>query len=99
MKWLILNLCLLCSLTAFSQPKPAVVISGKLTDQNSGEAVSGASVTSKKDNNGTITDSLGNFQLPVSSLPVTLQFSRISFEPQEINVVDQSELAVSMVPF
>ncbi|MBC7873876.1 MAG: carboxypeptidase-like regulatory domain-containing protein, partial [Ferruginibacter sp.] len=99
MKRLPLTLLLLCSLVAaFSQPNPAVTISGKLTDRNSGEAISGASVKLKKGSGGTTTDLNGSFQLPVSSLPAILVISHVNFEPQEANVENQNGLTISLVP-
>ena len=56
MKRLFLTLTILCSLVAaFSQPNPSVTISGKLTDKNSGESISGVSVNVKKGTAGTTT--------------------------------------------
>lgn len=99
MKRLFLTLTILCSLVAaFSQPKASVTIKGKLTDRNSGEAISGASVKLKKANNGTTTASDGSFQLPVSSLPAVLLISHVNFENQEIKVENQNELSISLVP-
>lgn len=99
MKRLFLTLTILCSLVAaFSQPNPPVTISGKLTDRNSGEAISGVSVKVKKGSGGTTTDLNGSFQLPVSSLPATLVFSHVNFEKQEVKVDNQKELSLSLVP-
>ncbi|MGZ8525916.1 MAG: carboxypeptidase-like regulatory domain-containing protein, partial [Chitinophagaceae bacterium] len=99
MKRLFLTLTILYGLvTGYSQPTPPVTISGKLTDRNSGEAITGASVKVKKGNGGTTTDLKGSFQLPVSSLPVILVFSHVNFENQEINVDHQKELSLSLAP-
>ena len=99
MKRLLLTLTIFCSLlAAFSQPVPLVTIRGKLTDRNTGEAISGVSVKLKKGSSGAITDVNGSFQLPVSSLPATLLISHINFEPQEIKVVDQTEVTINLVP-
>ena len=99
MKRLFLTLTILCSLVAaFSQPNPSVTISGKLTDKNSGESISGVSVKVKKGTAGTTTALDGSFQLPVSSLPAILIFSHVNFEKQEIKVDNQNEVSVSLVP-
>ena len=99
MKRLFLTLTVLCSfVVAFSQPKASVTIKGKLTDRNSGEAISGAYVKFKKANNGTTTASDGSFQLPVSLLPAVLLISHVNFEHQEIKVDNQNELSISLVP-
>jgi len=96
---LILTLTILCSLlAAFSQPGPLITIRGKLADRNTGEAISGVSVSLKEGSSGAITDVNGSFQLPVSSLPATLLISHINFETQEIKVVDQTEVTINLVP-
>jgi len=98
MKRLFLTLTILCSLlAAFSQRGPGATITGKMTNRNTGEAISGVSVNLRK-GSGAITDEKGSFQLPVSSFPATLLISHVNFEPQEIKVVDQTALSISLMP-
>ena len=99
MKKFFLTWITICALVAaFSQTNPAVTISGKLTDKNSGEAISGASVKLKNGSSGTTTASEGSFQLPVSSLPAIILISHVNFEPREVNVENQTGLSISLVP-
>jgi outer membrane receptor protein involved in Fe transport len=86
------GLCLLAALfaaIAFSFPALAqnAKINGQVTDAFSGEGVGSVSVTVKNNNTlGTLTDSTGHFNLVVSSLPVTLVFTSIGYEGQELVV-------------
>ncbi|MGK2861268.1 MAG: TonB-dependent receptor domain-containing protein [Chitinophagaceae bacterium] len=93
LSWIALNTLVL----VFSQPN-AVLIYGKLTDQNTGEVIIGASIKLKGQNIGTFSDSTGIFRLPVPTLPSIVLISHISFEPREIIVENQASLVISLVP-
>ncbi len=75
-----------------------VTISGNVRNSNTQENVSAVSVTIKGTSTGSFTDDKGNFSIPAKSLPVTLIFSSIGFEPQELTVTDQKKLEVSFKP-
>ena len=68
-------------------------ISGTITDANTKEPVSGASITVKDKLTGTTTDAKGNFQLIASrlKLPVTLIISSVNYEAKEIAVTNAGE--------
>jgi outer membrane receptor protein involved in Fe transport len=76
-----------------------VTISGNVKNATTQEKVSAVSVLIKGGTQGTYTDEKGDFHLTVTKLPVTLIFSSVGFEPQEINVTDASTpLQVSLAP-
>src|SRR5688572_5588266 len=61
-------------------------ITGKVTHAATNEGVSAVTVAVKGGAEGTFTDANGDFRLTVKKLPVTLVFSSIGFETQEVNV-------------
>jgi len=73
-------LMLISSTTIMAQ---AVTIQGKLTDDETGEPLIGATVLEKGTSNGTVTDYDGNYKLSVSSKDVTLVFSYVGYKQQE----------------
>ncbi len=75
-----------------------VTISGNVRNSNTQENVSAVSVTIKGGSKGTFTDDKGNYSISTKSLPVTLIFSSIGFEPQEITVSKQEKTDVSFKP-
>lgn len=99
MKRLLILWAAICSLsTAHAQPSPSLVVAGKLIDGN-GEAVSGVTVKLRKQNNGTVSDTNGSFQLAISSLPAVLVLSHVNFEQQEIRINDVlSSLTITLIP-
>jgi outer membrane receptor for ferrienterochelin and colicin len=76
------------TIAAFTQN---VTISGNIRNSASQEKVSAVSVTIKGASAGTFTDDRGNFSISTKSLPVTLIFSSIGFELQEVTVTDASQ--------
>jgi len=78
-------LLILCSISAF--PQSSVTITGNVTNANSNERVPAVSVTIKGASAGTFTDDRGNFKLTTTqTLPLTLVFSSVGFEMQEVAV-------------
>ncbi len=61
-------------------------ISGNVKNANTLENASAVSVTVKGSSEGTFTDDKGNFRLNVKSFPITLIFSSVGFETQEVEV-------------
>jgi len=81
---------------AFSQQR--IVLHGKIINSSTNESVPAVSITIKGSTSGTFTDDKGNFKLATThSLPVTLQFSSVGYESQELTVTDAS--ALIMIPF
>ncbi|MEO6669364.1 MAG: TonB-dependent receptor [Ferruginibacter sp.] len=83
------------TVTAFSQN---VTISGNIRNSSSKETVAAVSVTVKGGSAGTFTDDKGNFSIPVKALPVTLIFSSVGFEVQEVIVTEQKKLEIAFMP-
>jgi len=77
----------LFSVTANAQ---SVTISGTVTNATSKENVPAVSVVVKGTSTGTYTNSDGAFSLKVAKLPVTLVFSSIGYDAQEVTVTDAS---------
>ena len=76
----------LFSLQAFAQ---TVTINGSVRNSDTKEGVPAVSVTIKGTSSGTYTDDKGNFSITTSTkLPLTLVFSSVGFETQEVNVSD-----------
>ena len=77
------------SIPAFSQSP--VTITGTVRHSENKERVAAVSVTVKGTSIGTFTDDHGNFRLTISQQPpVTLVFSSIGFETQEVQVSNAS---------
>ena len=85
---------ILC-VAAFSQN---VIISGNVRNSSSKEIVAAVSVTVKGGSEGTFTDDKGNFSITAKNLPVTLIFSSIGFEAQEVNVTEKKKLEIAFKP-
>lgn len=81
-----------CGLMMFALLVQAqTTVSGKITDEATGEGLIGVNVLVKGTVLGTITDVDGNFSLTVSSSPpITLVISSIGYARQEIEVTDAS---------
>jgi outer membrane receptor protein involved in Fe transport len=64
-----------------------IVISGKVTDNDNKEPLTGVNILIKGTVAGTISDAKGNFSLKTKlKFPFTLVFSMVGFEPQEFEV-------------
>lgn len=72
-------------------------ISGKVTDA-SGTAIPGATIIVKGTTNGTITDLDGNFLLSGIELGKTLMFSFVGMQTQEVQVVNDAKINISLKP-
>ena len=81
--------------------KPTVVertISGKVIDEQSNEGLPGVSVVVKGTQKGAITDMDGGFSFSVPDGAVTLVFSFVGYESQEILVGNSSVINISLKP-
>ncbi|HWC53701.1 MAG TPA: TonB-dependent receptor [Chitinophagaceae bacterium] len=89
-------LVIIFSSTVFSQ---SIKITGTVRNSSSNEVVSAVSVIVKGTTTGTYTSEQGTFELTVSKLPVTLIFSSIGYETQEVNVTNADQpVSVSFAP-
>lgn len=93
LKLLILIVSLLLGNFAIAQQS---VLTGKVTDSASGEALPGVSVVVKGTTNGTITNFEGNFTLNVNKGDV-VQFSFVGFQQQEIVIDAQRNVSIALV--
>jgi outer membrane receptor protein involved in Fe transport len=91
--YFILILICFSSTSAFSQQR--IIIHGKVNNSTSLETVPAVSVTIKGGTGGTFTDDKGSFKLITTHpLPVTLLFSSIGYETQEITVTDAATVVL-----
>jgi len=82
-------LLMACLFTITAQAQ-SVTISGSVSNATSKEKVPAVSVVVKGTSQGTYSNPDGEFTLKVSKLPVTLVFSSVGYETQEITVSDAS---------
>ena len=82
--------------SAFSQN---IVLSGNVKNATTKEIVPSVSVEIKGTDAGTFTDDKGNFRITTSrTLPLTLIFSSIGYDPQEVTVSDPQNINVELNP-
>src|ERR1035437_2307053 len=84
--------------TTISGVKNAPIkISGKVTDQSTGETLIGVSVKVKGTNTGTLTDVNGNFTLTAAD-NATLVISYIGYTTSEVQVNGKTTLNIQLQP-
>ena len=90
-----LLLLLLTSTTALTQTK---VITGRVTDAQNGNPLTGVSVTPKNSSGraGTVTDAEGNFRLSVDAGVKTLRISFIGYVAQELPATDHLTIVLTL---
>ena len=93
-KWLFLFLLGL-GISSFVNAQDGFTVSGTVTD-DSGVPLPGATIIEKGTTNGTFSDFDGNYTLEVSNENVTLSFTYIGFEAQEVQVNGNSEINASL---
>ena len=93
LKYLRLLFLVLFPAVMFSQE----TLTGTTINEATGEVVPFVNVIEKGTTNGTTSDFDGKFSIEVSTLPVTLVFSYIGYETQEVQVNQNSPLSVSIV--
>ena len=74
--------CILLLVVALSSQSQQL-IKGKVKSTDNDSSLAGVSVSIKGTSNGTVTDEGGNFNLQVSSLPVTLIITHTGFASRE----------------
>ncbi|WP_460542583.1 TonB-dependent receptor [Echinicola sediminis] len=74
----------------------AIEVKGRVTDDN-GEGLPGANVLIIGTSKGTVTDVNGDYQLSVPSNAV-LEFSFLGFVSKQVNVSDQTEINITLMP-
>ncbi|NMM48930.1 SusC/RagA family TonB-linked outer membrane protein [Marinigracilibium pacificum] len=98
MKQLGLLYLLLLSLISVGNINAQQVISGKVTDFQSGEPVPGTNIIVKGTSRGTTTDFDGNYSLQIQSGDSILVFSSVGFDSQEMRVNGRSKIDISLMP-
>jgi TonB-linked SusC/RagA family outer membrane protein len=83
-------------LSSLINESPQQKISGKVIDRQSGDPMPGVNVQVKGTTLGAITDSNGQYSLPVSENNPTLLFSFIGYVSQEITVSGQTVIDVTL---
>ena len=93
---LILGIC--CVLLISAQTSSSYVVSGRITDMQTGKPVPEATIMIKETNGKSRSDTTGSFKFTVASLPVTLIITHISFEKVELIAAHTNEIAISLTP-
>jgi TonB-dependent SusC/RagA subfamily outer membrane receptor len=75
-----------------------VIITGKITSEQDGLGVSGASVSLKGTTKGTYSNDNGTFSLEISGTNATLVISSIGFDAQELLIGNQTVFDIILVP-
>ncbi len=73
------------------------IVTGKVTDSQTGEPIAGVNVVVKGTTTGTMTDVSGNFSLNVPDKNAALVFSFVGYATQEIPLEGRTSLNVSLV--
>ncbi len=73
-----------------TQQTLAQTISGRITDQESGDGLPGVNILVKETTTGTVTDIDGNYKLTISDDANTLVYSSIGYATQEVDIRGQS---------
>ncbi|MBL0740057.1 SusC/RagA family TonB-linked outer membrane protein [Chryseolinea lacunae] len=89
-------LALLCfvATTAMAQSR---TVTGKVKSSDDDNYLPGVNVLEKGTTNGTVTDAQGNYSILVKD-NATLVFSFVGYGPQEVQVGNQSDIAVVLLP-
>ncbi|HRF27957.1 MAG TPA: carboxypeptidase-like regulatory domain-containing protein, partial [Ferruginibacter sp.] len=91
--------CLLSQFFCVAVMAQNITLSGNVRNSSTQENASAVSVTIKETGAGTFTDDKGNFSLTAKSLPVTLVFSSVGYQTQELVVNSASDkLAIAFKP-
>ncbi len=85
-------LSVFCVVMAFAQDR---VVSGQVTDPETGEGIPGVTVLVKNTTQGTVTDASGNYQISVPEGGI-LVFQAVGLETQEVTVGAQSTINLEM---
>ncbi len=96
LRCLLLMLPLIFSVVLVNAQKK--VITGKVTDQSTGEALPDANIRTVKSTTGTISKKDGTFSIAVDSASTSLVISFVGYGPQTIAIAGKSVMNVSLVP-
>ncbi|GAB3760725.1 TonB-dependent receptor [Spirosoma pomorum] len=82
---------------ASTSSRKLIPITGTVTDQQTGEALPGASVVVKGSTVGSVTDANGTFSINVPDANVVLVVSFIGYEPLDVAVNGRSQVNVTLM--
>jgi len=88
---------LFCWLVTTQLAVAQVTVSGKVSDQNTGTPLAGATVKELNGQGGATTDDAGAFSLSVSSADATLVVSYMGYQSQEIALSGRKTVDISLV--
>src|SRR5690625_2997535 len=74
------------------------IVTGTVTDAQSGETLPGVNVMIKGTTTGTSTDTDGSYELNAPTLQDTLVFSFVGYQTQEVPINGRTEIDVSLQP-
>ena len=80
------------------QKKQKRVITGVVRDSDTNEPIIGASVWLKNSSVGAVTDIDGKYSIPIEGVGGVLEFSYIGMKKQEIAIIDQKSINVTLQP-
>lgn len=90
----LLIICLLLSISAFSQQR---LIKGRVLSEQDASPLPGVSIVVKGTTNGVVTDANGRFSLEVPDNAI-LEISFIGFRAKEIPVADEKTFSILLTP-
>ena len=80
------------------QKKQKRVITGVVRDSDTNEPIIGASVWLKNSSVGAVTDIDGKYSITIEGVGGVLEFSYIGMKKQEIAIIDQKSINVTLQP-
>ena len=89
---------LLCLLPAGVFAQSTALISGLVTDAETGEGLPAANVLVEGTRTGTITNADGAFEIGVPRLPVTLAVRYVGYRTARVQVVEAGRVAIRLAP-
>lgn len=92
---LFVSFILLCSSTGWAQN---TMVSGTVTNAESGESIADVNISVRGTNMGTTTNADGHYSLQVPSLQDTLVFSFIGYESAVVSIRGRTEINVQLQP-
>jgi iron complex outermembrane receptor protein len=96
--FLVASAILLLCLQTNSVYAQGLKVTGKITDENTKEALAGASISIKGSAKGTTADAAGQYSIAVPSTNTVLEFKLVGYASKTVTVGSQSNINVSLSP-
>ncbi|WP_051538853.1 SusC/RagA family TonB-linked outer membrane protein [Prolixibacter bellariivorans] len=90
-------LALVVWLALISSAYPQHTVTGTVVSESDGQPIPGVSIVEKGVNNGTVTDTNGNYSIAVQSGNAVLVYSFVWMENKEVPVDGRSKINISMI--